>query len=612
MRTVVALLATSLLLPGGAAAAEDRLSRLLTELRESGEGQYGCFKNEAGILGSRADTAASEFQRTRRLAGPGSARALLASLIEFERRPSESAFQELRRALVDAGATPEASEDVCRCVYYSGEKERSPQLASVPPAGIGLYWAARVLHEDGRAGQALDLYRRALEADAQNPRTRLLYAIALVTERRAAEALEILAAVPADWAPEPVTYWRARALVEMGEPARALPLLDPARPLWKDAPTVPEAWIGAGPVQPTIAPACLLGRVRAELGDEAGARALLADKDGKCRRELGRLELRQGRAFEALLALDDMYSDDPMQLEALAALKACQWARLDLAHWDRMCAKEGHRPTGCPRLPEVRERVLAACPAAVPPEQVAPADEGLAARLGAPRLVPFEERPVPGQWRWTGGRPKKGPSTKAYPGLSDFTVVALSRAATRMFAVSVSQDLDPRGEVSSGGYWLHLSSTRGRTWEGPYYLGFAEQFPYVVLGASRVPAFEGGRVNIEVERREIDESTISFPPVGLRAKNVEKDLYLAVDVAAVQRDADGDGLTDLVEEKLALDPGSADTDGDGLADASDPLPLQARSEAESAERAQLLAAVLPFLFRGPPPVQQTAAEGDEG
>ena len=157
-----------------------------------------------------------------------------------------------------------------------------------------------------------------------------------------------------------------------------------------------------------------------------------------------------------------------------------------------------------------------------------------------------------------------------------------------------------------------MSANRGKTWEGPYYLGFANQFPYVLPPVTHVPPFDGDRVNVEVERREIDESTITFPPVGLRARSVEKGLYLSIDIKAVKRDSDGDGLTDLLEEKLALDPLSPDTDGDGIPDAADPLPLQPRSEAESSERGQLLAAVLPYLFGGPTPIQQTAAKGHEG
>jgi hypothetical protein len=196
--------------------------------------------------------------------------------------------------------------------------------------------------------------------------------------------------------------------------------------------------------------------------------------------------------------------------------------------------------------------------------------------------------------------------------LANESIVALSPRAQRMFAVSVSQDVDPRGEVSAGGYWLHLSSDQGQHWEGPYYLGFAHQFPYVVQSASRVPAFDGDRVQIEVERREVDESTITFPPVGLRAKAVATDRFLSVDVTAVKRDSDGDGLTDLLEEKLVLDPMSRDTDGDGLSDRDDPLPLHPRGPDDATgEVGTLLSRLLPSLLGGLTPIQQSAAAGNE-
>ena len=45
-----------------------------------------------------------------------------------------------------------------------------------------------------------------------------------------------------------------------------------------------------------------------------------------------------------------------------------------------------------------------------------------------------------------------------------------------------------------------------------------------------------------------------------------------VDLTDVDRDRDGDGLSDLVEARLGTDPGVADSDGDGLSDSEDPNP----------------------------------------
>src|SRR5262249_8320018 len=149
------------------------------------------------------------------------ARAVLVELIEYELRPSDDTFQRLKRALVDAGAPSAAAERVCRCVYFSDAPGRSELLAAVPPAAVGLSWAGRVLHESGRTREAIGAYHRALEAEPANPRTRLLYGIALIEDQRPREALGILFEVPPAFAPPPVAYWRGRALLDSGDAAGA-------------------------------------------------------------------------------------------------------------------------------------------------------------------------------------------------------------------------------------------------------------------------------------------------------------------------------------------------------------------------------------------------------
>jgi hypothetical protein len=69
--------------------------------------------------------------------------------------------------------------------------------------------------------------------------------------------------------------------------------------------------------------------------------------------------------------------------------------------------------------------------------------------------------------------------------------------------------MDPNGEVSAGGYWLHLSDDGGKTWQPPLYTGLAEYFPYSVPEQSDLPMFDGKHIRLEVEEALIDTASIT-------------------------------------------------------------------------------------------------------
>ncbi|MBV8515964.1 MAG: hypothetical protein JO197_01050 [Acidobacteria bacterium] len=168
----------------------------------------------------------------------------------------------------------------------------------------------------------------------------------------------------------------------------------------------------------------------------------------------------------------------------------------------------------------------------------------------------------------------------------------MERRGNEVVAVTISSAVDPIGEVGLGGYWILRSTDGGTTWT-PYYTGLRENMPYVVARASTLPLFDGAsdRLRIEVDVKELDTSSITFPPVGLRLKREEHGLFLEFPLAELTRDSDGDGLTDLLEERLTTDPRDADTDGDGMADGVDALPRVAVA-AEATPAAEVLAAVI--------------------
>lgn len=161
-------------------------------------------------------------------------------------------------------------------------------------------------------------------------------------------------------------------------------------------------------------------------------------------------------------------------------------------------------------------------------------------------------------------------------------------------AIYLSRALDPAGEVSAGGYWIVRTENGGAHWGSSYYLGLQEHFPYVIEERSSLPLADGDIVRIAARIEAIDRSSITFPPVALRVGGGNAPVYLEFAWEDVMRDQDGDGLTDLLEHRIALDYLDPDTDGDGIADGQDMLPtLQSRTPPMPPEfMSQLIAPML--------------------
>jgi hypothetical protein len=216
------------------------------------------------------------------------------------------------------------------------------------------------------------------------------------------------------------------------------------------------------------------------------------------------------------------------------------------------------------------------------------------AQLATPRLVPFTERPLPAASLASeatiidcSDAAKVAASTNLPPFIHP---IRMERNGDELAAVAISSAVDPAGEVALGGYWILRSRDGGRTWS-EYYTGLRQNMPYVVVPASRLSLMDGDRLQIEVEVQELDTSSITFPPIGLRLTRTQKNLYLDMPWAELTRDSDGDGLTDLLEERIVTDPHDADTDGDAMPDAEDGLPQVAFAGGAGVE-AEILAAAL--------------------
>jgi hypothetical protein len=134
------------------------------------------------------------------------------------------------------------------------------------------------------------------------------------------------------------------------------------------------------------------------------------------------------------------------------------------------------------------------------------------------------------------------------------SVIRVGQEGRRIAAIVQSQALDPVGEISAGAYWVLLSDDGGATWGDPLYTGLRINQPYIVRPVSALPLFDGDHLRLEVEVREIDPAQIRFPPISLPVKRTAGGLFLDLPLAALSRDKDGDGLTNLVEARLLTDP----------------------------------------------------------
>jgi hypothetical protein len=125
------------------------------------------------------------------------------------------------------------------------------------------------------------------------------------------------------------------------------------------------------------------------------------------------------------------------------------------------------------------------------------------------------------------------------------------------------------------GYFILLSLDGGAHWSSPLYLGI-HRLPeawYAPLADSKLPLVSGRKIQIEVTIWKRDMTKEGSPLMGYHYLWKKWDKYLSINLGDLIRDSDGDGLTDLFEERILTDPNSPDTDRDGLSDDVDNQPL---------------------------------------
>lgn len=225
-------------------------------------------------------------------------------------------------------------------------------------------------------------------------------------------------------------------------------------------------------------------------------------------------------------------------------------------------------------------------------------EPGFARRYGTPPLSTIwsESRLPPGMSAWAGTDENDFDAEPADPPfnlpeyVSPYGLIRAERIGGERVALFQSGEYDLPGEIPAYGLWL--VRTENNLWREPVYLGLQTMFPYVPTQGSALPLVQDGRLQIEMRVRELDPDTITFPPIGLGYLREEDGVVLTAALSDLEHDADLDGLTDIAERRLGLDPASADSDGDGGPDGADPLPGVAYNPAASPARTALALAIL--------------------
>ncbi|MFY0528401.1 hypothetical protein ACN28I_36330 [Archangium gephyra] len=175
------------------------------------------------------------------------------------------------------------------------------------------------------------------------------------------------------------------------------------------------------------------------------------------------------------------------------------------------------------------ESALAALPKQPGDSTPAAEPDPLAARirelLAAPSASPFTEHPLAkaprnkAALRWR-------PIQSGFQPPLGFRPLRAERSGERILLLALSQRLDPAGEVSGGGYWLLDSRDGGKTWGSILYTGLRQYRPYELAKKSSLPMLDGDTLRLEASVRELEEKSITFPPLGLKTKREKKNLFL--------------------------------------------------------------------------------------
>lgn len=120
------------------------------------------------------------------------------------------------------------------------------------------------------------------------------------------------------------------------------------------------------------------------------------------------------------------------------------------------------------------------------------------------------------------------------------------------------------------GYWIALSNNSGKTWDN-YYTGLTENNYYFFKRNSTIPLWKDS-ATIQIEGAIVRQKSPVMHPIPAEIEVIEDGIAVQINLEGILKDSDNDGLTDVSEQKMLLNPYNSDTDGDGITDFFDRNP----------------------------------------
>lgn len=120
------------------------------------------------------------------------------------------------------------------------------------------------------------------------------------------------------------------------------------------------------------------------------------------------------------------------------------------------------------------------------------------------------------------------------------------------------------------GYWLALSYDNGKTWK-KYYTGLTENCYYFLKRNSKIPLWKDSSI-LQIEATIVRQISEVIHPMPAEFETIQDSIAVQLKISQITQDLDNDGLTDIVEKKMMLDPNDPDSDGDGIIDSEDKNP----------------------------------------